>query len=213
MKVLLIFPPGTDPRSPHLALPYLAAALRGAGIQTELLDLDIDGLLALLRPASLARSGERVRRKLSPGQPQDARLLRLSEILPERAPDALSVMRDRERFYDPTEFASARETIFNCLELVSAASSEPVSYNIAPVAYDVADIDPQSMKDLLRITANPNANLFAEYWDSEIFPKVRRSAPDLIGITITNQQQIIPGLMLARELRRQGYFVVLGGTV
>lgn len=213
MKVLLIFPPGTDPRSPHLALPYLAAALRGAGIQTELLDLDIDGLLALLRPASLARSGERVRRKLSPGQPQDMRLLRLSEILPERAPDALRVMRDRERFYDPTEFASARETIFNCLELVSAASSEPVSYNIAPVAYDVADIDPQSMKDLLRITANPNANLFAEYWDSEIFPKVRRSAPDLIGISITNYQQIIPGLILARELRRQGYFVVLGGTV
>ena len=104
-------------------------------------------------------------------------------------------MRDRRRFYDPTEFASARETISNCLELVSAASSEPVSYNIAPIAYDVANIDPQSMKDLLRITANPNANLFAEYWDSEIFPQVRRSAPDLTGITITNQQQIIPGLI------------------
>ena len=28
-EVALIFPPATDPRSPHLALPSLTAALRG----------------------------------------------------------------------------------------------------------------------------------------------------------------------------------------
>jgi len=213
MKVVLIFPTGTDPRSPHLALPYLAAILRRAGVETELLDLDIDGLLALLSPDHLKGAGEHLRRKLSLNQPDHRRLLRLSEVLPERVLDAINAIRDPKRFYDPNEFGAARETIFNCLEIISKASSEGVSYNILPIAYDVEGVDSQSMKDLLRVTANPAANLFAEYWDTEVYPKLRLSAPDLIGITITNRQQIIPGLTLARELRRQGHFVVLGGTV
>jgi anaerobic magnesium-protoporphyrin IX monomethyl ester cyclase len=213
MKVLLIFPTGTDPRSPHLALPYLAAVLRRAGIETELLDLDIDGLLALLSPERLKSAGELLRRELSLDQPDHRRLLRLSEVLPERVLDAINAIRDPKRFYDPNEFQAARETIFNCLEIISKASSAGVSYNILPITYDVDGVDSQSVKDLLQVTANPAANLFAEYWETEVYPKLRRSAPDLIGITITNRQQIIPGLTLARELRRQGHFVVLGGTV
>jgi anaerobic magnesium-protoporphyrin IX monomethyl ester cyclase len=213
MKVSLIFPTGTDPRSPHLALPYLAAVLRRAGVETELLDLDIDGLLALLSPDRVKSAGELVRRKLSLDQPDHRRLLRLSEVLPERVPDAINAIRDPKRFYDPNEFRAARETIFNCLEIISKASSAGVSYNILPIAYDVDGVDSQSIKDLLQVTANPAANLFAEYWETEVYPQLRRSAPDLIGITITNRQQIIPGLTLARELRRQGHFVVLGGTV
>jgi anaerobic magnesium-protoporphyrin IX monomethyl ester cyclase len=213
MKVTLIFPTGTDPRSPHLALPYLAAVLRGAGVHTELLDLDIDGLLALTRSDRLASAGEKLRRKLSAKELDERRLLRLSEVLPERAPEALQILRSPKRFYDPNELTAARETIFNCLELTSKASSEPVSYNIFPIAYDVAGVDPQSLADLLRVTANPANCLFSEYWESEVYPQLRTSSPDLVGITITNRQQIIPGLTLARELRRQGYFVVLGGTV
>jgi len=213
MKVLLIFPPGTDPRSPHLALPYLAAVLRRAGVETELLDLDIDGLLALMRPDRLESAGERLRGKLSRDEADYRRLLRLSEVLPERAPEAINVLRDPNRFYDPNEFAAARETIFNGLEITSKASTAGVSYNICPITYSVEGVDSQSMTDLLRVTANPAANLFAEYWDTDIYPKIRLSTPDLIGITITNAQQIIPGLALSRELRRQGHFVVLGGTV
>src|SRR5580658_2123508 len=146
MKVSLIFPPGTDPRSPHLALPYLAAVLRRAGVETELLDLDIDGLLALLRPDRLKNAGQLLRRKLSLNQLAHRRLLQLSEVLPERVLDAINAIRDPKRFYDPNEFAAARETIFNCLEIISNASSAGVSYNILPITYDVDGVDSQSMK-------------------------------------------------------------------
>ena len=44
MHVALLFPTGTDPRSPYLALPSLAAALRDAGIRVKLHDLDIGGI-------------------------------------------------------------------------------------------------------------------------------------------------------------------------
>jgi radical SAM superfamily enzyme YgiQ (UPF0313 family) len=77
----------------------------------------------------------------------------------------------------------------------------------------VAGCDPQVLADLFRVTGDRSANVFAEHWEDDVFPALDRDRPDLVGITITNRQQILPGLMLARGLRERGHFVVLGGTV
>ena len=216
LRVALIFPTGTDPRSPHLALPCLAAVLRKAGIDTELIDLDIDALLSILQPDFITEAGARLRKSGQASAIENAglrRLLGLSELLPERVKDALSTFHDSERFYDPIKFQTARDTIFDCLDLVSAASTAQVRYNIFPISYDVEGIDIHSLKDLVTVTADQRANLFADFWETSVFPNLQKQSPDLIGITITNRQQIIPGLMLARQLRQRGYFVILGGTV
>src|SRR5262245_22667230 len=111
MKVTLLFPPCTDPRSPHLALPYLAAVVRKAGLEAELLDLDVGGMLALLEPAHLARAGQRVARKAAGAGSESAifkGLAALSELLPARVDDALATLRDGKRFYDANQFNAAR---------------------------------------------------------------------------------------------------------
>src|SRR5438067_405829 len=61
MHVALLFPPATDPRSPHLALPSLAAALRAAGVRVSLHDLDLEGLLSVLQPENLAEAARSCR--------------------------------------------------------------------------------------------------------------------------------------------------------
>lgn len=217
MKVTLIFPPATDPRSPYLALPCLAAVLRREGVDTELLDLNIDGMLALLEPHKLEYVGEQLRERYEFASSKDRndlkRLLGLSYLLPERINDALATFHDTEKFYNPNQFNTARETIFNCLDLVSSASLKQVHYNISPICYDVEGIDIQSMADLVKVTEDGAANLFADFWEREVFPQLNARSPDLIGITITNRQQVIPGLTLARQLRKQGFFVILGGAV
>ncbi len=217
MKVTLVFPPATDPRSPHLALPCLAAVLRKARVDTRLLDLDIEGMLALVDPDNLDRAGKRLRNKYESSTGKDRASLRrlagLAEVLPLRVSGALSAFHDPDGFYNPNEFNAARETIFDCLDLVSEASSVPVKYNISPIRYDVNGIDPERLPDLVRATANRDANLFADFWENDVFPLLERQSPDLIGITITNRQQVLPGLTLARQLRSRGHFVVLGGTV
>ena len=99
MAVTLIFPTGSDPRSPQLALPYLAAALRGVGEDVELLDLNLGGLLAVLEAPRLARAAERLRKKyatVTAGEETLGRLLALRHSLPERAADALAVLRHPE---------------------------------------------------------------------------------------------------------------------
>jgi len=216
-RVTLIFPPATDPRSPHLALPCLAAALRDAGCDVELLDLDVEGLHALLAPDRIAETGRRVRQRSRAGAlPGDGTLRRLgalSEGLPERLPDALAALRDPARFFDPNEFRAARDTLLDALDLISAAADAPVRYSISPIEYEVDGVDQQVLADLVGVTADRRANVFDEWWESDVFPRLDARAPVLVGVTITNRQQIIPGLSLARRLRARGHFVVLGGTV
>jgi radical SAM superfamily enzyme YgiQ (UPF0313 family) len=51
------------------------------------------------------------------------------------------------------------------------------------------------------------------FYPSVVIPKIRAENPDLVGISILNFQQIIPGLTLAKQLKQQGLRVVIGGTV
>jgi radical SAM superfamily enzyme YgiQ (UPF0313 family) len=213
-RIALVFPTGSDPRSPYLALPSLAAHLRRSGIAVSMHDLDIGGLRALVGPQlppairALQARGRAARR-----DPVLARLLGMSEALPERAATALAVFDDPHRFFEPPEFAAARNTLLDCLDVHGAARRGRVRYSISPVAYDVVGVDPQRVDDLLRATRDDRFNLFAAYWEEAVFPALAAEDPLAVGITITNRQQVIPGLTLARRLRERGHFVVLGGAL
>ena len=67
--------------------------------------------------------------------------------------------------------------------------------------------------DLDRVTADPRNSIFDEFYRDDVIPELERDRPDLVGISLLNGQQIIPGLMLARLLRERGHLVVIGGTV
>ncbi|HET9931560.1 MAG TPA: hypothetical protein VFQ35_12760, partial [Polyangiaceae bacterium] len=213
MNISLLFPPGTDPRAPHLGLPSLAAVLRREGIRTTMHDLDLEGLLALVAPERLQRAAKALRDAQS-GPPSDRvrRLLGISEFLVDSSDRAVAVLRDPVDFYDPLKHQQARTVLSDALALVSAASGN-VQYNILPIAYDVEGADAASLRDLLRVTSDRATNLFQEDWEEHLFPRLSAEAPDIVGISITNRQQIVPGLHLARALRERNHFVVIGGTV
>jgi len=214
--VMLLFPPGADPRSPHLAIASLSSYLGKVGIRTIVRDLDIEGLESVLEPTRLEQAvllceqrgaqthtSKPVRRVLDD-------LLRYRKSVIERTGDALSVLRG-ERFYDPHEHHYARALIGRALAIVSTAS-DGVDYAISPPRYDVAGMDPTRLSDLLTVTADPRANLFADLYD-DVLAEVIEAQPVIVGVSITNRQQIIPGLTLARRLKEAGHTVVIGGTV
>lgn len=216
MKVTLIFPPAADIRAPHLALACLAAYLRPLGVQVNLLDLAVEGVHGLLRPDRLRAAARRLAdAPAARGGAGDewAGLLKLSDGIEERAPRAVAILRDPRNFYDANEFNAARDIISTALRLHGRAAPVPVDFGIVPIVHDVAGCDPQRFADLVRVTADPRSDLFGTVWEEDVFPELARDAPDLVGISITNRQQIIPGLTLARALKRRGHFVVVGGTV
>lgn len=217
MSVALLFPPATDPRGPHLSLASLAAHLRGNDIDVDLHDLDIEALEWVLEPERLAAAAERAEacvRTLPPAQ-QDAmaHLVGLAPWLVENASLALDSLRRLDEFLDPDRHHEARRTITAALRLVSGSTAGRVTYAISGAAYDVVDVDPGRLVDLLAVTADPTANLFHDLYADSVLPALAAAAPSFVGISILNRQQVIPGLFLARLCKDAGHTVVLGGTV
>jgi anaerobic magnesium-protoporphyrin IX monomethyl ester cyclase len=217
--VALLFPPATDPRNPHLAMPSLAAALRGAGVRVTMRDLDLEGLLWLLEPTRLERGVRACADAVAAGAldrwPDAWRIRNLladPERLVSEAVKAPSVLRDEVAFFDPHAYRVAREAIAGALDVVSCGLGG-VRYNIAPVRYDVRGADPARLGDLLRVTQDADADVFAEFWAERVLGELDADRPDVVGLSILNHQQVIPGLRLARLLRRSGHTVLLGGTV
>jgi hypothetical protein len=214
--VTLLFPPATDPRSPHLAIPSLAAALRAAGVHTTVRDLDLEGMLWLLDGERLRDAAAACERRFDgAGAVERERLrpcLAAADDVVGEVPGALATLRDPVGFFDPDRHHAARACLVAALELVSAASGR-VRYNISGAAYDVEGCDPSRLGDLIAVTGDPDANLFDELYRTSVVPQLERERPDVVGISILNRQQILPGLTLARMLKAEGYFVVVGGTV
>src|SRR6266702_1627459 len=130
-RVALIYPPGGDPRAPRLPLPALAAVLRPAGVDVTLLDLDIEGVLDLLRPECLLEAGKRLTRKAKAvsADPSRRRLLERTAYraaeLAETIPASLATIRDRLLFCDPVRLNCARERLYDALDLTSLAAPRP----------------------------------------------------------------------------------------
>lgn len=213
--VALAFPPGSDPRSPYLALPYLSAALRGDGVRVLIDDLDIGGIRALLRPSHLEESARALRRHAAQVQASafNRRLVVVGEQLPSTIESHLAVFDDPERFFNPLELAAARGAILDALDVCSAALDPRVRYSINPVQYEVDGVDVTSLSSLIEATEDDRFNLFATFWETEFFPRLLREAPLFLGITLTNRQQLLPGLLMARRARARGLRVVLGGAL
>jgi hypothetical protein len=200
-----------------LAIPSLAASLRNAGIRTSVRDLNLEGLLSLLEPSNIADAASACRLRLQQS-PEGRERERLKDVLLDadyvtaHVGDAVSHLRDRELFYRPHVYHHARQCIIRALDLTSAAAG-PVRYNIGPVRYDVDGVDATTFSDLARVTADPQLNLFDRFYHDDVLAALERDWPNLVGLSILNFQQVIPGLTLARLLKSRGHFVVIGGTV
>lgn len=194
VSVELLFPPCVDPRGPYLGMPCLAGFLRRAGIEVSMRDLSIEGLLDVIRPERVAALG-------------GPRAERLAAAIPE----ALDILRG-ERFYDAHDFDRARVAIHETAMFVAGSLEIPVNYGITPSAYDVADRDWTRLDDLIAITADDRSNLFVDLF-GRVIEELHRTKPVLVGVSIQNAQQIVPGLLLARRLKDAGFYTVIGGTV
>ena len=215
MRLALIYPPIADPRAPQLALPSLAAWLRQRGISVTLHDLNVMGIEAFARKDILVDLTDRMIAKSQGPDPSGIflRLAAISERLQYIAARAFDALRHQDSFFDPHRHAEARDTISSLLKVVSAVSGAGVTVDIDPIDYRVDGIDSRSLADLIRLTSQQEADIFRSFWENDVFPELTRENPDAVGITITNRQQILPGLFLARRLRDRGFFVVIGGTV
>ena len=224
MNVLLIFPPISDPRGPHLAPACLAASLRKEGHEVELLDLDLEMSLKLLEPENLTLALKRCKDKMAKIDRKERKEFedasywhclsdgyRASKTLPNEIGKALSILRCDE-FYKRERFKWARKTINQALNLISISLHPQLKYQMDGQIFETA-YRSDLFSDLEKAVLDDEATLFGPLYDQEVLPRISDLKPDLIGISILNYQQIIPGLTLSYRLQREGWPVFIGGTV
>jgi anaerobic magnesium-protoporphyrin IX monomethyl ester cyclase len=218
MKICLLFPPHWTPAMPYLALPWLTGFLRQNGHNILQRDLNIEVFDTILTRRHMRQSVERIRRRFRPSasqkplsssfiltqlhQPREEAVqwaLEKGPGLAEKVEKAKAVLRS-EQFYDGEACLPAFLTIVDALELASLA--------FYPAHLDLTGFSdalrPDASEDLLKTAVDPELNPFYEIFQRGILPDLKREQPELVGISIPTQGQLLAGITLAFLIRQAG---------
>ena len=123
--------------------------------------------------------------------------------------DAVRVMRDRTRFYEPETLFKAKDTLVDALKIIS------LPYAPARILLDNYIADPvmsYSYSDVKALCYDRDRNMFIPYYEKKL-DEIPLSDCGLIGISIADLSQLIPALTLGRMIKeRTGKKVCLGGN-
>lgn len=239
MKTLFIIPPQWYPMNPYLSAAQLIGQFKANGLEAKAKDLNIEffndilkkeKILKALKDAEeffeafkieVEKNGYCEENFPSYSRELQTKLLRFvaytnflksgidAKEVADKVENAVSVMKDAEKFYDPEQLFDAKDTLKDALKIISLPfmpSRIMLDNFIAnPVyTYDYNDIKLQ--------VDNPELNMFVDYFNQKV--KVEEySEYSVIGISIFDLSQVIPGLTLAKYLKdRTDAHITLGGN-
>jgi radical SAM superfamily enzyme YgiQ (UPF0313 family) len=224
MLTKLLFPPQWIPTQPYLSVPSLTAFLKANGCLAEQDDINVRFYDDLLSKKSLKNYYKRSVSKfqelekqnvLSPElQKQYVNLstsILLGDYVIEEVDAAKEILRNKEDFYDIEKLFKA----FKILELgLKLASSAYLPSNLTFHAYDMS-YSCRSSRDVLSAINHREQNLFIDYFEKNTIPGILKNSPDLVGISIINTSQLIPGLTLANLIKKadENIHINIGGSI
>lgn len=233
LETLLIHPPFADPTQPYLSLPTLKGWLRARGLDARVIDLNVEAAHWLFKPSSLEHVGRRIGARfvdlnrqgaLSFDEAREYRALLDARPKIERAigahPSPPEVFQDRERFFDPTQYALARRTTEGFFAALSAAywpfrfSFNEATHNVAPWSFDLLEsYATGDSSPLRRFYEDYFPDLESWDWSEGRLPPVDLSNIGMVGISIVFPSQIPEALHLCRFLRARApqLLLALGG--
>lgn len=236
MNFLLTSVPQWYPASPYLACGLLAGQLNSMGYNARSLDFNIEFFNDILNENFVKKSIELAKKRLektSPDFPEgtsellktkiktafEARKQMLTDFFSSHSDDfadtvanvdyAVKVLKTKELFYDPEKLFWAKDVLKDALKLISLpwCPSEIMldNYIANPVfSYDFSDVDFQCN--------SREINMFLPYFSDKL-KNLDLSSYDIIGISITDLSQVIPGLTLAKLLKKSTKAkICLGGN-
>ena len=201
---------------PHLALPALSSFLRSHGIEVIQRDLNLETFERVLTreylEQSLARLRQGARRQPSgaaiPPRDKIRWALDAGPQLATQVEQAVAVMRS-PAFLDGPTGLQALLTIGQSLEVASLP--------FYPAALDLLSYAPpapvDSSRSLLQAVRDEQRNMFLDIFRRGILPDIVREQPDIVGISIPTEGQMLAGMTLAHLVKQSGLacHVTVGG--
>jgi len=222
--VYLVFPSSWHPSQPYLSLPSLKAYLHMHGIQdVKQRDLAIELLDHLCtwertKPlyeriiAELRELGQKPRHSQFE-KDKYAKLREAEEVIPalkyeiDAAKDSLRC----EDFYNLDRYMESLKIIDVWLDNILA----PYFPSQLTVIGSQMRYSPYSTKEVLESFSNPNENFFYDIYKEHYLPSILKEDIDILGVSITSVEQIIPGLTLAHLVKQAAphIHITAGGSV
>ncbi|MFA6217616.1 MAG: radical SAM protein [Candidatus Omnitrophota bacterium] len=227
MKIILLSPPIFPPKEPYLAVPTLTAFLSNHGFKDVIQrDINLETYDILLSSKYLlhchqANSEElrKLRCNIVPGE-DSLKKYKLLKTAVRFAPYIIKRI-DRAREYLKAGNKHKRGNVFNLKRLLSFEILS-AGFAVINARYFPAYISFSSFKNsysldssqgILKAVADIKENLFIELFQKYICPGIIKENPQLLGISINDKEQVVPGLTLAMLLHEAGLYVVIGGHI
>jgi anaerobic magnesium-protoporphyrin IX monomethyl ester cyclase len=224
MRVALVYPPTCDPTAPYLAVPMLTGFLRANGVEVLPIDANIEAYDRLLRPAPLGALADRVEQRLRTLEQRPAldhgeqlayaALFRArgdALAVPDAIAEAVAILRDPGRFFEPEHYARAVDTVDAALRLVSAAY-HPLRLDFTAYRTPFALLTPEEIAR----DAAPERDPFDDYVCQDLIPRLRAARADVIGLSICFPGQLQPAYAFALKLKQalpQAHLTVGGPAI
>ena len=223
-RCLLVFPPQWSPFSPHLAPVVISSAIKKAGHKCDIRDLNIefyndilkkeflkDKIVKILNDFLLLK--RELKDKIIPDQKAEdystdfgikaKKMLRINELtekteqtkqIIEYIDGAVSILKDKENFYDIKLLVNSLAIINKALEIVTLQEfpQELSLYNFKNhlVQFNYENILKYCSKN----------NMFYTYYDSKI-DEIIKNKYQLICISISSSTQLLSALTFARMIK------------
>lgn len=239
MKTLFVIPPQWYPMNAYLSAAQLVGQLQAKGFQAETRDLNIEFFNDILKEKNVIDAAAKAKKFYEEFLPEmqregyceenfnrcsretKSKILRFTayeeflesglnaEEVAKKVENAVAVTKDKEKFYDPEQLFEAKDTLKDALRIISLPYMPSKIMLDNFIANPVYSYDYEDTK--LQVNS-PELNMFNEYFDKKI------KAGDfeeysVIGISIFDLSQIVPGFTLAKYLKeRTNAHITLGGN-
>jgi len=226
---MLLFPPEWVPTAPYLALPSLTAVLRQAGhtviqrdINIEMYDHFFSMEFLIWLKGRLGMHVKRFEEKEKAGRITEQEmghkvvLEQASAVdvfdLAARAEDAKAIVRG-ERFYDADQLEGALNTFREVMQYISAAYY-PASLVFYPMESNLG-YRPGVSREVFACLDDEQVNVYRDICHQLVLPSVSKEKPDVVGISIGTQMQLLAGLTFCKMIKEAfpSINVVVGGNV
>lgn len=129
----------------------------------------------------------------------------------EKVENAKDVLRDKRKFYDLDTLTRAKHILIQAQDIISVDCFPSGMDLVWPINVRFQ----RSLEDIKKITQSQAENPFIGLYEHHLLPFISKHNPDIVGISITGEGQLIPALTLSRliKLRHKNVHVVVGGYV
>jgi anaerobic magnesium-protoporphyrin IX monomethyl ester cyclase len=229
LKTMLLFPPEWVPTAPYLALPCLTAVLREHGHEVIQRDVNIEMYDLFFSDSFLiwvkARMGMQLRllqaKEAGEGltnqeADQQATLLARAHVdafdLSERAEAAKRIVRGQD-FYEADKLEWALNTFREVIQYISAAYY-PASLVFYPMESNLG-YRPGVSREVFACLEDEQVNVYRDVCRQLVLPTVAKEAPDVIGVSLGTQMQLMAGLTFCKMIKEAfpEIHVTVGGNV